>query len=60
MEDLPDDRVAVYVPLSPTLGVGQVYVVPRQSVEPLDVPIADFAASITQWGVGTEKLLRAD
>jgi uncharacterized membrane protein len=56
MEELPEDRVAAYVPLSPTLGVGQVYVLPRASVEPLDVPIADFAASITQWGVGTEKL----
>lgn len=58
VEELPEDRVAAYVPLSPTLGVGQVYVLPRASVEPLDVPIADLAASITQWGVGTEKLFR--
>jgi len=58
MEELPDGRVAAYIPLSPTLGVGQVYVLPRESVERLDVPIADFAGAISQWGVGTEKLFQ--
>ena len=58
MEELPDNRVAVYVPMSPTLGVGQVYVLPAANVERMDVPIADFAGAITQWGVGTEKLFQ--
>jgi len=58
MEELPDGRVAAYIPLSPTLGVGQVYVLPRDSVEKMDVTIADFAGAISQWGVGTEKLFR--
>ena len=58
MEELPDNRVAAYIPMSPTLGVGQVYVLPAENVERLDVPIADFAGAISQWGVGTEKLFQ--
>jgi uncharacterized membrane protein len=56
MEELPENRVAAYIPMSPTLGVGQVYVLPADSVQKMDVPIADFAGAISQWGVGTEKL----
>lgn len=59
MEELPGDRVAAFIPMSPTLAVGQVYLLPAKSVERMNVPIADFAGAISQWGVGAERLFRS-
>jgi uncharacterized membrane protein len=56
VESLPGDRYSVFVPNAPVVTIGQLYVLPRAAVHPLDASMADTVNAITQWGVGTEKL----
>ena len=56
IEDLPDERCAVFVPSAPVATVGNVYVVERRKVRPLDASVADTLTAISQWGVDSSKL----
>jgi uncharacterized membrane protein len=56
IEDLPDDRCAVFVPSAPIATVGNVYVVARHKVNKLDASVADTLTAISQWGVDSKQL----
>jgi uncharacterized membrane protein len=59
VEDIGDDRFVVLVPSVPTPAAGSLYILPRQRVHWVDVPITEAIAVITRWGAGTSKLLKA-
>ena len=54
VEDLPDGRLAIFVPSIPMVTIGQVFYVPEDRVRILDVPAIDVVNAITQWGVGSK------
>jgi len=56
VEGLPEERCTVFVPMTPTAAVGQVYIVPRDRVRFLDVPMQEAVGVLTEWGVGASKL----
>ena len=56
VEELPDDRLAVFIPAVPAATVGQLHILPRKRVHVLDTSLTQLVNSITQWGVGTRKL----
>ena len=57
VEELPNERAAVYVPSAPAATFGQLYTVSSSQVEPLDVPIAEVMGPVTEWGAGTARLI---
>jgi uncharacterized membrane protein len=59
VEEIGDDRFVVLVPSVPTPAAGSLYILPRQRVHWVDVPITEAIAVITRWGAGTSKLLKA-
>jgi uncharacterized membrane protein len=56
VEELPDDRLAVFIPSVPATTVGQLHLLPRDKVKVLDTSLGSFVNSISQWGVGTKKI----
>lgn len=58
VEELPDKRVAVFIPSAPAVTVGQVHLLPQECVERLDATLGATVNSITQWGVGTKDLYK--
>lgn len=56
IENLPDNRCAVFVPSAPVATVGNVYVISRDKVTEIDASVTDTLTSITQWGVDTRML----
>ena len=61
VEELPGDRAAVYVPMTPAATFGQVYIVASTQVDPLEVPVGELMGPVTEWAAGTARLLaRAD
>jgi uncharacterized membrane protein len=59
VEEIGDDRFVVLVPSVPTPAAGSLYVLPRERVHWVDVPVTEAVAVITRWGAGTSKLLKA-
>jgi len=57
MEDNGDGTVTVFVPSAPTMAVGMVHVVAKDRVTALKASLSDVSACISQWGVGSSKLL---
>jgi len=58
VEELPDNRVAVFIPSAPAVTIGQVHILPQECVERLDASLGATVNSITQWGVGTKELYK--
>ena len=58
MEELPGDRLAVFVPSSPALTMGQVYLLPSTQVTVLDATPRLAVDAITQWGTGARELYK--
>jgi len=58
VEELPDNRFAVFIPSAPAVTVGQVHILPQECVERLDATLGATVNSITQWGVGTKELYK--
>lgn len=56
VEDLPDGRTAVFVPFSPAPSFGQVYLVPKSQVQPIEAHLGEFIGPITDWGAGAGRL----
>jgi uncharacterized membrane protein len=56
VEKLPDNRCAVFVPTSPVTTVGNLYIVPVDSVKHLEASLGDTIGIISQWGVGAYDL----
>ena len=59
MEELAEGRLAIFVPMSPTSTLGQVYLLPAGRVERLPAKFLDVVNSLTQWGVESHKLFQA-
>jgi uncharacterized membrane protein len=59
IEELADERLTVFVPISPTSTLGQVYILPSRRVEKLNVRFLDVANTLTQWGVDSKKIFPA-
>jgi len=58
VEEHVDGKFTVFLPLSPTPGVGTLQIVTDEKVEKLKAPMKDALGSILNWGTGTEALLR--
>ena len=56
VEELPDGRLAVFVPASPVATVGQIHLVPSTRVKKLEASLAATVNSITEWGSGAGEL----
>jgi uncharacterized membrane protein len=59
VEEHADGSFTVFVPSVPTPAAGAVYVLPKERVHRVDVPMATAVRCITQWGTGTGQLLEA-
>ena len=58
VEEHTGGKFTVFLPLSPTPGVGTLQIVGPEKVERLVVPMKDALGAILNWGAGTEALLR--
>jgi uncharacterized membrane protein len=56
MEELPDRRMAVFVPISPTPTMGNVHIVAEDRVKLLDSAM-DATQAISEWGIGTRRAI---
>ncbi len=56
VENLPDERCAVFVPMSPVTTIGNIFIVPASRVHSIDASIGDAVSVITQWGVDAKTL----
>ena len=59
VEELDADRFVVLVPSVPTPAAGSLYILPRERVHWVDVPVTEAVAVITRWGAGMGKLVKA-
>lgn len=59
MEDNGDGTLTVFIPSAPTLTVGAVHVVDRDRVRMLDAGLMSVTDCVSQWGVGSAKVLGA-
>jgi uncharacterized membrane protein len=59
IEEHPDGRYTVFVPAVPTPGVGAIYIMAREQVHLVDVPLAQAIQVFTRWGMGATALTSA-
>lgn len=57
MEDNGDGTLTVFAPSAPTMAVGMVHVVEASRVTPLKATLSDVSTCISQWGVGSRKVV---
>lgn len=57
MEENGNGNLTVFVPSVPTLTVGSLHVVDRERVTLLDAGSIDVTNCISQWGIGSSKIL---
>jgi uncharacterized membrane protein len=57
IEKLDNGSFTVFVPSVPTPFAGAIYVLTPDRVHELDVPVAQAARAISQWGIGTAALV---
>ena len=57
IEKLDNGSYTVFVPSVPTPFAGAIYVLTPDRVHELDVPVAQAARAISQWGIGTKTLI---
>ncbi len=57
MEQNPNDTMTIFVPSSPALSVGVVHVVLADRVKQLDAGYMDVFNCLSEWGVGSSKLV---
>lgn len=57
MEEHQNGVLTVFLPSAPALTVGSLHVVERDRVTFLDASTVDVANCISQWGIGSEKVL---
>jgi uncharacterized membrane protein len=58
VEELPNKLVSVFLPLTSVPTLGQLRIMPRSAVEPLQIGFLDAAGWYFNWGAGTEAILR--
>ena len=59
VEELADGKLTIFVPISPTATLGQVYLLPPNKVERMQARFIDVINSLTQWGMESEKLFQS-
>ena len=59
VEEHAGGKFTIFLPLSPTPGVGTLQIVSREKIQRLEVPMKDALGAILNWGAGTEALLKA-
>ena len=59
IEELEDGRLTIFVPISPTSTLGQVYILPVAKVERLDASFLNVVNTLSQWGMESKKLFQA-
>ncbi len=59
VEELDDGRCVVLVPSVPTPAAGSLFILTRDRVHWVDVPVTEVIAVITRWGAGAGKLVNA-
>ncbi len=57
MDESEDGTLTIFVPASPALTVGAVHIVNPSLVTRLDEGLSDVTGCVSQWGIGTSKLL---
>jgi len=57
MEEHDNGLLTVFVPATPVLTVGNLYVVDRERVTHLTVGTAEIADCISQWGIGSKQVV---
>lgn len=58
VEELADGKLTIFVPISPTATLGQVYLLPPNKVERMQARFVDVVNSLTQWGMESKKLFQ--
>ena len=58
VEKLPDGHLTVFVPMSPTPGIGVLQIVHPDKLELLQCSMSDALGWTLNWGTGTQALLR--
>ena len=58
IEELEDGRLTIFVPISPTSTLGQVYILPVAKVERLDARFLNVVNTLSQWGMESKKLFQ--
>jgi uncharacterized membrane protein len=59
IEEIDDERLAVFVPSVPTPLAGAVYIISRDRVHPVNVPFTQAASAVARWGSGSKELVAA-
>ena len=59
IEEVDDDRLAVFVPAVPSPVAGALHVLPRQRVHPVDISFAQTFKTLSRWGSGTGEIVAA-
>ena len=57
MEENDNDTYTVFVPSTPVLTVGNVYIIDQERVTFLETNYRDIVSCITDWGMGSKKIL---
>ena len=57
MEEHESGQATVYVPTTPVLTVGTIYLVDPQRITLLDAGAAEVVDCISQWGMGSKKII---
>jgi uncharacterized membrane protein len=58
IEELEDGRLTIFVPISPTSTLGQVYILPASRVEKLPARFLHVVNTLSQWGMESKKLFQ--
>ncbi|HEY0320050.1 MAG TPA: DUF502 domain-containing protein [Pyrinomonadaceae bacterium] len=58
VEEHADARYTVFVPSSPTPGVGAIYIMAKDRVHLLDVTFLKTIKCVSRWGVGSGELMK--
>jgi uncharacterized membrane protein len=59
VEELDDGSYTVLVPSAPTPMAGSIYILPRDRVHPVDIPLTKAIGVFTKWGTGAGEFVRA-
>ena len=59
VEKLDDGSYTVLVPSAPTPMAGSIYILPRDRVHPVDIPLAKAIGVFSKWGTGAGEFVQA-
>jgi uncharacterized membrane protein len=57
MEENDNGSVTVFVPSTPTITIGSIYIVDSSRVTPIEASMIDVVTCISQWGIGSRKII---